>query len=1110
MKRIFKFIPAALAVVALSSCSNDDLFGSAEGNLSQKNTLKVTVQQINDGDITRAANLGDGNGMVWQDGDQITVYDDMLFIYDPYKYNATAKAFVLDEDELEMIDEPAYALFPTAYFKQDESTNWERATDRVWVKATIDKELKYGAPSTGADKTMTKNTYDPYVTSDGKTAYVSLLPMWGTASKNGETTEATMQYMTAIIKVTLTNAQDNVNYLYVRGFKDIAGTKPAQLSGNFKAYLSETGRTPLASTTLAGIDDASTTNNYIEVDISNINKATSIIYVPVPVGHYGKLDVWATKEKITTEVGNQTATPIQAADKIYQFVDKDFEVKFYGALTKKQYNVEVGTVTAINNLLQANKDEAKDNLVFDGSNGSATAATTTDNTIALPQMAAGTVELKLNDITGNAVTISGSDFSKKFILNLKATKQPITINLPNADVVLAGEYNAKNVTIENAKSLTFGDGAAPASPATTTTQNFGTIKIYAEVQNNIVVEQYAEVGDLTLPENHRANGITVNENGVAGAITVKASGLELAKTTNITVAGTSGHIDVEAVDDAATNVNVSGKSSGYIAARGSKNTGTIVVSGVCTGLVKTLGTGTITVSGVAKSVTVDNDNAGDITISGAPNYKTATALDITGGVDYAKVATVTTKGNVTINLDGEGAAIGTSVTFNKSAKLNLTQGYVKAIAFGANNVTASVVMASEGKYASIATVPAVNATDNQKVVFTNASVWNGKKIGDGIASSVAASTKTTITNDWKGYVGASIYTATAFAEKVTGDVNTALTVYNDITLGSANTFAAATSLTKAFTGDKSMKSTDAYPIIKDLNLGTVAKNTTGFGLFKTAADGASIENLTFNGITIKTHNDGGCSNIGGLIGIVTTGSTSDIEIKNVALTGTNAITGTVLADNIGGIIGQIVKGESATKAVKLTTVSVAGLTITGYQALGGLVGYVMNGAKVLFDRTGAGTETDGYKFNTVSNLKFTMLLSGKNIDANYAKVGGFIGYIENSTETPNEGNVQLYSDKFVTSGNAVAERTNSVYTVTNATDIASAMVYPVLDGSTVLSRQIVKGQYLIGFSDNATADKIKVKAASTGTLAEWANKGTVASDAVPAKKTTCLDYIKNF
>ena len=955
MKRIFKFIPAALAVVALSSCSNDDLFGSREGNLSQKNTLKVTVQQINDGDITRAANFGDGNGMVWQDDDQITVYDDQLFIYDPYKYNATAKAFVLDEDEMELIDEPAYALFPTAYFAEDESTNWERATDRVWVKANIPAQMKYGAPSDDATADG-----DPYVTANGKTAYVSLLPMWGTASKNGETTEATMQYMTAIIKVQLTNAMGNVNYLYVRGFKDIAGTQYAQLNGDFKAYLSETGRTPLASTTLASNEDADETKNYIEVDISNINKATSIIYIPVPVGHYGKLQVWATKTQVANP-GLKT-TLIDPADKIYDFVDKDFEVKFYGSLTKKVYDVDGSNVEKLNDLLEANKDEVKDELVLNcaGTSATATAVNPAGETVTLPNMAAGSVELKLKGITGGALKFEGSEFSKKFILNLATTDQPITIDLPNADIVLAGDFNNKDVTILNAKSLTFGDGTAPTEGTDPTTKVEGTIDVKAEVQGNIVVEQFAKVSALALPDNHRATGITVNEKGEAGVITVNAS--ELATATGINVAGKAGAITTP--NDAST-ITVSGSASKLSVS----GTGAVTISG------KLVGT---------PNIEMTNDNPGTLTISGAPVYDGT----------YAKAGSVFTKGDVMINLSNEGAAISGNLTMKEGKTLTLTQGYVKNIVTMATTSTTSpkvtVALGTDDNYKNV--LIDAGATGRANVTVTGTTKWNGEEIGGSVdedAEWKAAGLEekpTAAINSWKDYKDAAtaVYTATGLAMN-----KGAFTLKNNIDLNNQPWTPTAT--IEAIDGGGKTISHLKVAVPKDGDAaGTDAtnlSNTNGLGLFTSV--GHNVSNLKLSGVTIEAAEYKAADskkykvvNVGALAGKATTTVTlTKITVENALISSTGG------AYNIGGIVGSV---NSACAPLTLSGVKVSGSTIKGYKSMGGLVGYASGNVTVATEGTGSSA--------VVSSVSTTSFVANYNsaktdpaIDVDYLRVGNFIG-----------------------------------------------------------------------------------------------------------------------
>ena len=532
MKGIFKLFPVAVAMVALVSCSDDLYNGSNDSKFAGKPTLDVTIEQLNDGVIsTRAANVGEGNSVLWQAGDKISVYDDMMFIYDPYTFDATAKSFVLETGEKELLETPQFALFPQDYFGEG-STSWERKTDRVFVLADIPAEMTYGNGK--------PTPYD--VTSDGKAAYVSLLPMWGTASKADGKTSVSLKYMTAILKVTLTNAMGNVKYLYIRGKKDLAGTQYAQLNGAFKAYLSESGRIPATS---AILEPANTTpgaaDSYIEVDISNISKATSVIYVPIPAGHYGILDVWAE----TARDANPATHAVTTAEKIYQFVDKTFEVKFYGSLTKKEYDVDGTTVEKLNALLTANASEASDELVIDCADKGATRATSsTDEVIRIPAMAAANVELKLADIYGAPATIAGDSFTGKLILNLtNATATTgLTINLPNADVVLKGSSTgARTIAINNAKSVTFGDATAPVAPATLTTDySAATINVLAEVLGDVKVAKYAKVDALTLPDNHRTANLVVE--GESGDLTVNASATVSA--TAVTVSGTSGRIQL--------------------------------------------------------------------------------------------------------------------------------------------------------------------------------------------------------------------------------------------------------------------------------------------------------------------------------------------------------------------------------------------------------------------------------------------------------------------------------------------------------------------------------------------------------------------------------------
>ena len=89
MKGIIKLFPAALAVFALASCSNEDFFGS---DVKQTQKLVTTFEDTNSGDVTRAAWVNNGGKTIdgiWQEGDLFRVYDAALQKYDEYECNGT-------------------------------------------------------------------------------------------------------------------------------------------------------------------------------------------------------------------------------------------------------------------------------------------------------------------------------------------------------------------------------------------------------------------------------------------------------------------------------------------------------------------------------------------------------------------------------------------------------------------------------------------------------------------------------------------------------------------------------------------------------------------------------------------------------------------------------------------------------------------------------------------------------------------------------------------------------------------------------------------------------------------------------------------------------------
>lgn len=84
--RISKILTAALGVVALASCNNEDSFFNDGNNFTS--TLEVNVAPMigDDGEVTRASFWVNNNKnyTTWQDGDAVRVYDANLSKYNTY------------------------------------------------------------------------------------------------------------------------------------------------------------------------------------------------------------------------------------------------------------------------------------------------------------------------------------------------------------------------------------------------------------------------------------------------------------------------------------------------------------------------------------------------------------------------------------------------------------------------------------------------------------------------------------------------------------------------------------------------------------------------------------------------------------------------------------------------------------------------------------------------------------------------------------------------------------------------------------------------------------------------------------------------------------------
>ena len=457
MKRFIKLIPAALAIVTLASCSTDDLFDS-NGKSASKNTLNVNVEQF-DGINTRAVREWKGSDLNFQVGDEIRVYDNDLFKFDIYSF---ADGKFTRSNEKTNIASIAYAAFPA----EDVKRGYFEADGSVKLEMSIPSEITY-------DETKEDIVGD-------KIAYSSDLPMWGTAQADGDGAKADLYHLTGVLAIKVTNMLQNVEHL-------ILTSATQDISGTFVATLD--AENPTTVQLGKGGDDL-ITSNQIVIDLTSVPSQTSVIYVPVLAG-VNDLQVYADKtfDDVVTldeKVADYTST--------YTFERNKFKT-----LTA-DFGIGSSTPGQLSALLDSYKSTLEDKLTIDlekfyvGTNGGSTDANYDgSNIIGIP---ASDAEIVINFKTGmtygNAdnvgyegagIIIQDADdaepYTGKLTFNvgsLLSAATDITIDMPEADVVLVGDFATKcaanKIQFLAAKSLTIGDGTTTTAIKSDGTNDF--------------------------------------------------------------------------------------------------------------------------------------------------------------------------------------------------------------------------------------------------------------------------------------------------------------------------------------------------------------------------------------------------------------------------------------------------------------------------------------------------------------------------------------------------------------------------------------------------------------------------------------------------------------
>lgn len=202
MKKFIKFIPVALGLVTLASCSNDDFFSSKNADdLSDKYVLSVSEE---DDGVTRAFKDFNQGNTTYQENEVMRVYDSNMAKYDNFKFNP-AGYFTIGEAEATITEKNAEGNLDYAYALF--GTDGEKVSYAGWNGNNL-----------ALIKIAAEQVYSENVSSlDGETVvYKENLPQWGTVTSvvSEKTTAAksfntSLRYLTGRVKVVFENGANN-------------------------------------------------------------------------------------------------------------------------------------------------------------------------------------------------------------------------------------------------------------------------------------------------------------------------------------------------------------------------------------------------------------------------------------------------------------------------------------------------------------------------------------------------------------------------------------------------------------------------------------------------------------------------------------------------------------------------------------------------------------------------------------------------------------------------------------------------------------------------------------------------------------------------------------
>ncbi len=861
MKGIIKLFPAALAVFALASCSNEDFFGS---DVKQTQKLVTTFEDTNSEDATRAAWVNNGGKTIdgiWEKGDLFRVYDAALQKYDEYECNGTDIAL-----KGTAATTHAKAIFPGDFVYY---AGYDKANDDVVAVMEIPSSKSFNVDGTAA---MVENA--------GKVGYVSLLPQWGDAKNETEDKlEVDLKWLTGIAKVTVYKGGAQ-KIRIVAAASDAAAVQTAidgaannvalkalpagnldtttPLAGYFEAQLKTDGVLKKTNNALVAATDKAT--SYIEVDLNGNNADSIHVYLPI---------IPATYKYLKIQKYNGAAWS---------------DIKAY-----KDQKINRGT------------------LVMNGLTCGDKPISAKASSLAELNTVLGVINTNAN-YTGKPVNIelTGEGNSVATIDDADAAKQTLTIPAFGANQILSIKGTIKNVAPNRPLKIV---NNATAGTVTLTLNVEGTENV--EIQNN-AAGALQLTGSIASSGADVVNHGTIKVNGTAaGALTLGNGEFGSFTTAMPIVVSATGALNINAGEGTIANLSNTAAAigaititSGKVTKLASASTSTIAVNGGEVTTIEQTANGNVTI-GAAKVGTLEAKPAtGDLTFT----------TTVTKGAEITDLKLAKSTGDVSIT-DAAVASLDTKAAGANAVKIISTDANATVTTLKLNDI-ATVTLTGDiaGDEIYTAKIGTLDANTKKATVQSSGKsvISTASKLGAGSSFNSTWDATKIATSD---ITDGAIFTAAQLAGI---KANTAYTLQADITIGAAWT---PVNLSGNFTADSRKIDGLNAPLFNKIS-GTatikgVAKDKF-LALDNVAITGAAKENnlgalakevdgtvtvqflKVLDAAPTAITGDATSENVGGLIGKTSgTVTLSDVQIADATLTG---------HANVGGFIGNVAGG----------------------------------------------------------------------------------------------------------------------------------------------------------------------------------------------------------